>query len=208
MELHWHQLPSGVAPDTTLPPGLHLLLDEGDSAKHRLLPWLAGVQCPPAPGWVQCGTGHGNWRSGTDAYRAQAMAVPLTDCAPEQPVADWLAAQQQRWPDWDAAAWQQHVQGFALTPHLEKAWWQLSTGTQRKFWQAAALASGAVITLIDAPDAGLDRASIVYLGQALNALADQLAEAANPRWILVAHHDTLPGVQWDEVVQLPVDTNF
>ncbi len=28
-----------------------------------------------------------------------------------------------------------------------------------------------------------------------------------PAGVLVAHHDTLPGVQWDEVVQLPTDTN-
>lgn len=201
--LIWHHLPPDVAPDTRLLPGLHLLLDEGDSAKHRLLPWLAGVQNPPAPGQVQCGA----WQGGTQAYRAQAMAVPLTDCHPQQPVADWLIAQQQRWPGWDGTAWQQHVAGFALEPHLEKAWWQLSTGTQRKFWQAAALASGAAITVIDAPDAGLDRASIEYLGQALNAVADQLAQAEHPRWVLVAHHDTLPGVQWDEVVQLPTDTH-
>ena len=69
------------------------------------------------------------------------------------------------------------------------------------------MASGAAITLIDAPDAGLDRASIEYLGQALDALADQIAQAERPRWVLVAHHDTLPGVQWDEVVQLPTDTH-
>ena len=92
MELIWHHLPPDVAPDTRLLPGLHLLLDEGDSAKHRLLPWLAGVQNPPAPGQVQCG----DWQGGTQAYRAQAMAVPLTDCHPQQPVADWLIAQQQR----------------------------------------------------------------------------------------------------------------
>ncbi len=55
------------------------------------------MQNPPAPGQVQCG----DWQGGTQAYRAQAMAVPLTDCDPQQPVADWLTAQQQRWPDWD-----------------------------------------------------------------------------------------------------------
>lgn len=203
MPLHWNQLPPDVAPDTRLPPGLHLLLDEGDSAKHRLLPWLAGVDSPPAPGQVECG----DWQGGTPAYRTQAMAVPLLEFDPQQPVSIWLAEQQARWPAWSEAAWLQHVAGFALAPHLEKAWWQLSTGTQRKFWQAAALASGAAITVIDAPDAGLDRASIEYLGQALNEIADQLAEATSPRWILVAHHDTLPGVQWDEVVQLPVDPN-
>ncbi len=38
-------------------------------------------------------------------------------------------------------------------------------------------------------------------------VADQIAQAERPRWVLVAHHDTLPGVQWDEVVQLPTDTN-
>lgn len=77
------------------------------------------------------------------------------------------------------------------------------------------MASGAAITLIDEPDAGLDLASIRYLGQALNQLAQQLAQqaaeqpeqssaASCARWVLVAHYASLPGMQWDEVVELPM----
>ncbi len=88
--------------------------------------------------------GAGDGRA-TDRLRSPATRPPIGSCC-----------QQQRWPDWDGMAWQQHVAGFALEPHLEKPGGSFPTGTQRKFWQAAALASGAAITLIDAPDAGLD----------------------------------------------------
>lgn len=209
--LRWQHLPADVAPDTALPPGVHLLLDEADSAKYRLLPWLAGTQSAPAPALLQCGA----WPAGSSAYQAQVFAVPLSSYAPKQPIAQWLSEQRQRWPHWSEAAWQQHVAGFALEEHLGKSWWQLSTGTLRKVWQAAALASGAAITLIDEPDAGLDLASIRYLGQALNQLAQQLAQqaaeqpeqssaASCARWVLVAHYASLPGMQWDEVVELPM----
>lgn len=197
--LSWHALPADVAPDASLLPGVHLLLDVLDEARHRLLPWLAGTHSAPAPAQVRCG----DWVGGSSDYRAQVLSVPLTDYAPEQSIADWLTQQRQRWPQWNEAAWQQHVQGFALEPHLGKSWWQLSTGTLRKVWQAGSLASGAPITLIDAPDAGLDLASIRYLSRALNQLAEQLAADATPRWVLVLHYDTLPDMEWDEVVELP-----
>ncbi|MBV2164798.1 MAG: ABC transporter ATP-binding protein [Comamonas sp.] len=200
LQLHWHGLPPEIAPDTALPPGLHLLLDEADSAARVLLAALAGsAPLPPGAG-ITC-AGHA---AGTAAYAAQVCAAPLPAYDPQQAVQAWLAEQPQRWPAWDAAAWQQHVDGFALAPHLGKVWWQLSTGTQRKCWLAAALASGAALTLIAEPVAGLDKASITYLERALDALADGLAEQGTLRWVLVAHHDTLAEVQWDEVVELPV----
>lgn len=108
--LRWQHLPADVAPDTALPPGVHLLLDEADSAKYRLLPWLAGTQSAPAPALLQCGA----WPAGSSAYQAQVFAVPLSSYAPKQPIAQWLSEQRQRWPHWSEAAWQQHVAGFAL----------------------------------------------------------------------------------------------
>lgn len=199
-ELRWQHLPPDVAPDAALPPGVHLLLDEGDDAKHRLLPWLLGLQSPPAPARLHCG----DWVCASAAYQAQVCSAPPPSHPPQQCITDWLADQQQRWPHWNADAWQQHVLGLRLEPHLDKTWLQLSTGTRRKFWQAAALASGAPITVLDAPDAGLDWASIQYLGQALDALAEHIAHTAQPRWVLVAHHDGLPGMDWDSIVTLPL----
>jgi ABC-type Mn2+/Zn2+ transport system ATPase subunit len=62
---------------------------------------------------------------------------------------------------------------------------------------AAALASGAALTLIDEPVAGLDKASVVYLTEALDRLAGDPA-----RVVIVAHYEVLPGVRWRNMVQL------
>ena len=71
--------------------------------------------------------------------------------------------------------------------HLQSPY-QLSSGSQRKVLLAAALANGAVLTLLDEPLAALDKPSISYLLQALEA------EARAPmlgRAVLVAHYDAL-----------------
>jgi ABC-type Mn2+/Zn2+ transport system ATPase subunit len=90
-----------------------------------------------------------------------------------------------------------HVAGFALAEHLAKPFHALSTGTRRKVCMAAALASGAPLTLIDDPIAGLDKPSVTYLAQALNSCADQPERA-----VVVAHHAPLPGVRWAHRVDL------
>ncbi len=53
----------------------------------------------------------------------------------------------------------------------------LSTGTRRKVCMAAALASGAPLTLIDDPIAGLDKPSVTYLDPG----AEQLCGRARAR---------------------------
>ena len=62
---------------------------------------------------------------------------------------------------------------------------------------AGALASGAPLTLIDEPVAGLDKPSIAYLAQALGQVA-----AERERVVLVAHYETLAGVDWTRVVEI------
>ena len=91
------------------------------------------------------------------------------------------------------------VEGFELAPHLAKPLYMLSTGSKRKVLMAAALASGAPLTLIDEPVAGLDHGSVRYLCQALAATS-----AAQPgRAIVVAHYEALAGVPWRDVIELP-----
>jgi ABC-2 type transport system ATP-binding protein len=63
------------------------------------------------------------------------------------------------------------IEGFALTPHLHKPMYMLSTGSKRKIWLAAALASGRPLTLLDDPTGGLDAASIRFLWRTLADLA-------------------------------------
>ena len=196
--LQWQGLP-GIA-DTRLLPGLSLLLDEEDALNPQLVAYLGGHALLPAGACLQCAG-----LPSTSAVYAQGRfwhQSAVNAAMAQQPINTWLAAQQNRWPQWDAALWSQHSQGFALEPHLGKNLHQLSTGTLRKLWLAAALVSGASLILLDQPEAGLDISSERYLAQALNQWADAAAQATQPRWLLVLHFADLVGVQWDEVVEV------
>jgi ABC-2 type transport system ATP-binding protein len=117
-----------------------------------------------------------------------------------------LAARlQARYPGFDGAAWQQHLQGFGLGPHLAKAQFALSTGSRRKVWLAAALSAGCALTLLDEPTAGLDAASVAYLMQALAHCADCSVGAAwHGRATVVASGVPLNGVPLAGVIALPL----
>ena len=109
----------------------------------------------------------------------------------------WLDGLPARYPLWDAAALAAHTEGFSLNEHLDKPLYALSTGSKRKVLMAGALASGAPLTLIDEPVAGLDKPSIQYLARALTSVAAQPG-----RLVVVAHYETLAGVPWGTVVDL------
>jgi len=80
----------------------------------------------------------------------------------------------------------------------------LSTGCLRKLGIAAALASGAQLTVIEEPVAALDAPSIQYLTQALDALAEELAARTGPaRWVIVSHWGLLHGLNCNEVLSAP-----
>lgn len=195
-------------------PGLITLLDTDGEQARAWLPLWAGEQ-PPLRGTLQL-------HQLPAACRQLAQDVPLP-CGPRVPLpavwwwphdkaaqdtqctADmWSQAVAAQWPQWDAQVWHQHVEGFALTSHLHKPLWHLSTGTWRKLQLSAALASGAALTLIDAPLAGLDAASIRYLQGALHALGALMRQPNTPqRWVVVAHWEAMPAVQWDLVLELP-----
>ena len=132
------------------------------------------------------------------AYRRQVFwEDPRSDAIDPLTVRDWLQARPAEHADWDAQALAAHVQGFGLQEHLDKNFYMLSTGSRRKVLMAAGLASGAPLTLIDEPVAGLDNASLRYLGQAIAAAAAQPGRA-----IVVAHYEPLRGVPWRAVIAL------
>lgn len=55
--------------------------------------------------------------------------------------------------------------GLSIEPHLGKPLYQLSTGSRRKVFIAATLASPAVLSLLDQPFTALDAPSIRFLSQ-------------------------------------------
>ena len=187
---------------STWAPGTGLVLGGDGAGKSTLLQLLAG-RLRPQRGQIalQRAAAEAAVTAPGAAYDAQVFWIdPRQPALPAQDgltPAQWLATLPARHPRWDETALQTHVHGWALAPHLGKPFFALSTGTQRKVFMAAALASGAPLTLIDEPIGGLDKPSVTYLAQALDALAD-----APDRIVLVAHYEALPGVRWRSTVQL------
>lgn len=174
--------------DADFPAGLSLVLGGEGVGKTSLLRLLAG-ECAP--------------QSGTLAYQGMDVSMQCERVFWRDPRAPWPDVTPLRWvdglrarqPAWCDAAWRGHVAGFGLESHLGKSMHQLSTGTQRKVLLAAALASGASLTLLDEPEAALDRSSIAYLRHAL-------CEVGTDRAVIVAHYDTLGALPWRHIVEL------
>ena len=76
---------------------------------------------------------------------------------------------------------------------MHKQLFMLSTGSKRKVFLAAALASGAQLTLFDDPFAALDATSIRFVLGWLDAAAS----ATNRAWVIAGHvvPDGLPLAQ-------------
>lgn len=176
-------------------PGLSLVVDEEGEAKAALLRQLGGEDALEA--------GAVRWR-GVDLRDVNLAQIfwrdpraPWPEVTPDQ----WAATQAARYAGWSAADWERHVQGLALQEHRGKEMFRLSTGSQRKVLLAAALASGAPLTLLDEPEAALDRTSIRYLRA---ALAEQAHSGAETRrvWVL-ANYELMADVPWHQVLRLP-----
>jgi ABC-type transport system involved in cytochrome c biogenesis ATPase subunit len=180
-------------------PGVALVRGGDGAGKTTLLRLLAGQLAPTQGRLLLQGV---DAAAQPEAYRRQVFWIdprlPGLPAHDGQTPAQWLQSLPAHYPQWSDAALQAHVQGWSLAQHLDKPFHALSSGTQRKIFMAAALASGAPLTLIDEPVAGLDKPSVNYLADALNAVAH-----APARLVLVAHYESLPGVPWDAVADVP-----
>lgn len=97
----------------------------------------------------------------------------------------------------DAAVWERHLAAFDLLVHRHKTMHMLSTGARRKVTLAAALATDVPLTLLDEPVAGLDKASIDVLVEAL------AAQATGPRtWLITAAWGLEERLPWSAVLTL------
>lgn len=190
VELHWPHGPLFSGLDWRVPAGAALVQGGPGSGKTTLLRLLAGAAVPTR-GRILL---QGSAPQGAQVFWAEREAAG----ADQVLVRDWWQALAGRFPGWDAAALDRHIAGFSLVPHQDKGFFMLSTGTRRKAWLAAALASGAPLTLIDEPLAGLDLASARYLAAAIAETARQPG-----RVIVVAHDAPLAGVLWGAQLVLP-----
>jgi ABC-type multidrug transport system ATPase subunit len=91
----------------------------------------------------------------------------------------------------------QLLERLFLQQHLQKTGHMMSTGSRRKVWLAAALASGAAVALLDQPFAALDAPSI----RAVTELLRQAAGSAG-RVIVLADYEAPAGIHLMQTLRL------
>ena len=160
---------SGLINDlsATVLPGVTLVTGGDGRGKTTLLRLLAG-ELVPCAGQVQ-------WRSTAAANALDSIfwVDPRATTHDGLLVADYFEAQRRQFAGFSDALLAPLIAGFGLDAHQDKQLFMLSTGSRRKIFLAAALASGAALTLIDEPFAALDPPSIRCVSQALrHAAAD------------------------------------
>jgi ABC-type multidrug transport system ATPase subunit len=182
---------------TSIFAGVTLLHGDTGSGKSTLLRVFAGDLLPSAGRLTLAGA-----RLDDDlaAYRRPVFwCDPTTDAFDQVTARACTASLHAGDANFDDACWQGLVEGFALTPHLDKPMYMLSTGSRRKVWLAAALASARALTLLDEPTGGLDAASINCLMRALTKLAER-----HDRAIVVASAERLDRVALAGTIELPL----
>jgi ABC-type multidrug transport system ATPase subunit len=167
--------------------GLSLVRGGEGSGKTRTLLLFAGLS-PPVGGTltlkgVPLATAH-------EAYCRQVFWVdPRADTHDAMPVGDFFSALAAPYPNFSTKDLADLVAGFSLQAQLGKSLYMLSTGTRRKVLLAAALASGAALTLLDEPFAALDRPSVNFLHAVLTDAARHPHRA-----FVIADHEAPAGI--------------
>jgi len=174
LDFAWPQGPAWRGWSARLPPGVTALLG-GDGAGKTTWLRLLAAELRPTAGTL---TLNGSPAWGTDCLPNPDYTAQVFWCDPASNALDaltgraYLAQQQARHASWQADELAEHLDGFALLPHLDKPLYALSMGMRRKLRWAAGFASGAALTLLDDPFAALDRASIGHVLDMLDELAD------------------------------------
>lgn len=151
----------------TLRPGLTLLRGGEGRGKTTLLRLLAGELTPTA-GQLRRAAAQCAWAQPAEPQHDAVVA------------AQWLEAHRARFPGWRTDWAEALVQAFGLGEHLGKRMEMLSTGSRRKVGLVAAAASGAALTLLDAPWAALDARS----ARVLDELLAEAAEDPRRAWVV------------------------
>lgn len=195
--LHWAPAGSPVLNLATLqiPPGVSWVGGGEGQGKSSLLRCLAGELVLPGS-HLQLGSAV--LAGAPAAYRAQVFWMePRTTAHDQVTVRQFLQTTAARYPHWDAGLLAQLLDALDLLPHADKPLYMLSTGSKRKVWLAAALASGAALTLLDEPFAALDKASIRSILEQLQAAS----QSARRAWV-VADYEAPAGVPLAHTIYL------
>ena len=180
--------------------GVTLLHGDTGSGKSTLLRVLAGALATPVPDSGRLTLAGQRLDADAAGYRRNVfLCEPATDAFEQVSARACTAALSEGDTGFDAAAWQAIAEGFALPSHLDKPMYMLSTGSKRKVWLAAALASGRALTLLDEPTGGLDAASVACLWRALAQVA-----ARSDRALIIASAERIDRVPLAATIELPL----
>lgn len=165
----------------SIPSGVTLVSGGDGSGKTTLLQVLAGA-LPAQKGDLQIN--NIRLRDQPATYREHIFWVdPRTTAFDHISAADYFKTLPFAYPRFDEKALADLIDGLSLVPHVDKPLYMLSTGSRRKVWLAAALASGATLTLLDEPFAALDKASISFVLACLQDVACHPTRA----WVVAAY---------------------
>jgi ABC-2 type transport system ATP-binding protein len=154
--------------------GVTLLYGDTGTGKSTLLRVMAGT-LPASGRQMLAGV---RLDAEPEAYKRHVFFCdPATDAFDQVTARACTATLSEGDAGFDPALWQALVEGFSLLPHIEKPMYMLSTGSKRKVWLAAALASGRPLALLDEPEGALDARSIGCLWKAVESQAGRAGRA-------------------------------
>jgi ABC-2 type transport system ATP-binding protein len=164
----------------TFRPGCYALCDEDNTGKSTLLAIIAGV-IPADEGQV--------WIDGSslscEPQRARSRVAYVPDDCLAWPAETGKAFLERTASEKDTViddALRDLAYRLGLEPHLDKAFDQMSTGTRRKVFLAAAALGDPAVVIADGPSNGLD-------APARAVLAETFREWGRDRVVLFASHD-------------------
>ncbi len=175
-------------------PGVTLVRGGDGRGKSTLLRLMAGA-LPASEGHL---TVNGT-RLADDAktYRQKVFWIdPSNDAHDGMTPRAYFEVLKQRFAGFDTPLVNELIAGLSLEPHLDKSLYMLSTGSKRKVWLAAAMASGADVVLMDGPFAALDQPSIAYLLECFRRAAP------SPSAWLISHYEVPQDLPLVGVIEL------
>ena len=168
---------------TSIKPGVTFVRGGDGRGKTTLLRLLAG-ELRPCSGYL-------------DITTPVFWVDPRTEAFDQLTGNEFFQSQRLAFPEFDYALVNKLVDALDLASHINKKLYMLSTGSRRKVYIAAAVASGASVTLIDMPFAAVDKPSINFILELLHEAADKTDRA-----FVVADYEAPTGVSLAGVIDL------
>jgi ABC-type multidrug transport system ATPase subunit len=175
-------------------PGLTWVRGSNGSGKSTLLKLLAGA-LPPLAGriavrGIEQAAAPLNYRR--EVFWCGPAAIAFDHLRPLEYFGFLLSL----YPHFDGAAAQAAAADLGLTPFMGKRLRELSTGTQRKVWLAAAFAAGTAVVLLDEPLNALDMGSV----RKVRARLQRCTQDVGTAWVVVSHEGLLGADQAGQAV--------